>query len=355
MRRFEFREASEELRRVDVELESLLRITWEQAEKQHQNQLNFVLAEYPYKHFLLKNGRPLDPHGQPLPADLLVANRVPVGLILNNLLEVVDLVIRSKEVIKLPQSLLLRGQLIGLFELIDHQQEVQGRPTTNWTISSGSRSLKFLEFPTQQVQWQRLRSRYKRLITYHKEAVRRLKEIDLIEMIEEVDHKSKIWTTKILYFSAIWFAEIQRQLNDPRRRAAAMELMAYFTRASWKSLTRVRYNDDELTDALTEWGGESNAATCKAAYLLLRQSVQVLGQRRPCFSVVNHYTNLGPLDTFKEDILKVAQLNPAILVPMYLEPKQSGFLSLSQLVPSAFDKKPEDSLMKIFEIIWRAP
>jgi hypothetical protein len=91
-----------------------------------------------------------------------VANLLPVGLILDNVLEVIDEVIRREEVIELPQSLLFKRQLIGLWELIDQQLTVEGRPLSNWTVSSGSRSLRFLEFPTQRVQWDRLRARYQR-------------------------------------------------------------------------------------------------------------------------------------------------------------------------------------------------
>jgi hypothetical protein len=133
-----------------------------------------------------------------------------------------------------------------------------------------------------------------------------------------------------------------------------MELLSYFKDASWSALARVRYNDDELTDALTEWGGDSDAARCKAAYLLLRHSFQVLSQRRPCFGVANDHQNLGPLDILKDDLLYVARLNRTILGPKYLQLGQTGYLSLSQLVPSAFNQSPEDSLEDIFKIILRA-
>ena len=352
MHRLDFKEASETVKAVDEELEALLRVVWGQAARERQRDLCFYLAKYPYKHFVVKNGRPLDPDGQPLRADLLVADLLPVGLILDNTLEVIDEVIRRDEVIEFPQSLLFKRQLVGLWELIDQQLHVEGRPLSNWTISSGSRSLRFLEFPTQQVEWDRLRARYRQLSTYDKG--RELKEIDLIEMIGEVDRKSKQWATQILYFSSHWFKELERQLEDPECRSPAMELASYFNNASWASLARVRYNDDQLTDALTELGGDSNAARCKAAYLLLRHSLQVLSQRRPCFALANDHADLGPLDTFRQELLHVARLDRTILVPAYLQAGQAGFLSLSQLVPSAFEQSPEDSLENVFKIILRA-
>jgi len=355
MLRLDFKEASETIRAVDAELETRLNAVWGQAAKARQRDLCFFLAKYPYKHFVFKNGRALDPDGRPLRADLLVANQLPVGLILDNLLEVIDEVIRSEEVIEFPQSLLFKNQLIGDWELIDQLLKVEGRPTPNWTISSGSRSLKFLEFPTQKVKWDRLRSRYKHLSTHDKEFARKLKEIDLIQMISEVDQKSKHWVTQVLYFSSLWFDELQRQLADRERAVPATRLFSYFQNRSWSALARVRYNDDQLTDALTEWGGDSNVARCKAAYLLLRHSLQVLSQRRPCFGLADgNHPNLGPLSTLKEELLQVARLNQTILGPMYLHAGQVGFLSLSQLVPSAFDQSPEDSLEYIFKIISRA-
>jgi hypothetical protein len=86
--------------------------------------------------FVFKNGQALDPDGAPLRADLLVVSRLPVGLILDKVLEVTDNVIRNGEVVEFPQSLLFRKELIGLWELIDDQLAVQGRPTANWSISS---------------------------------------------------------------------------------------------------------------------------------------------------------------------------------------------------------------------------
>jgi hypothetical protein len=129
MHQLDFREAAEIIRAVDAELEESLRVVWDQAAKARQSKLCFFLARYPYKNFVFKNGRALAPDGEPLRDDLLVANQLPVGLILDNVLEVIDEVIRNGEVIEFPQSLLFKQQLIGLWELIDEQLAVEGRPT----------------------------------------------------------------------------------------------------------------------------------------------------------------------------------------------------------------------------------
>lgn len=354
MLRLDFKEASEVIRAVDAELEEALRDVWHQAAGARQGELCFFLARYPYKSFVFKNGQALDPEGEPLRTDLLVAGQLPVGLILDNVLEVIDEVIRNGEVIEFPQSLLFKRQLIGLWELIDDQLTVEGRPTANWTISSGSRSLKFLEFPTQKAKWDRLRARYRQLSTHDKEDIRRLKEIDLIAKISEVDEKCRQWMTQVLYFSPAWFDELRRQYADQNTALRAMRLFSYVQTRGWSTLARVRYNDDQLTDALTEWGGDHNAPRCKAAYLLLRHSFQVLTQRRPCFGLADGGHPLGPLGVLKKELLQIARLNQTILGPTYLHQGQVGFLSLSQLVPSAFEQNPEDSLENIFKIISRA-
>jgi hypothetical protein len=351
MLRLDFKEASNRIKAVDADLEVLLSAVWDQATKACQPDLCFFLAKYPYKHFVFKNGKALDPGNRPLESSLLVANRLPVGLILDNLLEVLD-----KEEIEFPEALLFKGELVGLWELIDDLQAVKSRPTPKSTISSGSRSLKFLEFPTQETKWKRLRAKYKHLSTYDKEFAK-LREIELIEMISDLDRKSKEWVTQVLYFSSSWFEELRRQLKltDQERDVHATRLFSHLTGKAWSALARVRDYDDQLNDALTDWGKDSDVARCRAARLLLTQSLEVVDRRRPCFGLADgHHPNLGPLNTLKEELLHVARLNQAILGPTYLDAGRAGFLSLSQLVPSAFDESPEDSLEKIFKIIWRA-
>jgi hypothetical protein len=358
MRQLNFREAAKIIRAVDADLEESLRVVWDQAGKDRQGELCFFLARYPYKSFVFKDGKALDPNGEPLRSDLLVANNLPVGLILDKVLEVIDEVIRKGRVIEFPQSLLFKKELIGLWELIDDQLKVEGRPPSNWTISSGSRNLKFLEFPAQKVQWDRLRARYRHLSTHDREDIRGLKEVDLVGRINELDEKCRQWATPVLYFAPSWFEELRSQSADQERALLAMRLFSYFQTRGWSTLARVRYNDDQLTDALTEWGGNHNAPRyaprCKAAYLLLRYSFQVLSQRRPCFGLADGNRLLGPLDVLKEELLQVARLHETILGPTYLHPGQVGFLSLSQLVPSAFEQDPADSLEYIFQIISRA-
>lgn len=356
MRRLEFKAASKLIGEVAPDLETDLRSVWDQASKARQAELCFFLARYPYKRFVFKNGQALDPDGVPIGAELLGVNKYPVGLILDNLLEVIDEVIRSEEVIEFPQSLLVKSNLIGLWELIDQQLNVEGRPWPNWTISSGSRSIKFLEFPTQKVKWDRLRARYRGLPPYDKRTVRGINEIDLIRMISEVNARTEQWGAQVLYFSPRWFEEMEQQRMDRERSGPAEKLLFHFENTSWVTMARVRYNDDQLTDALTEWGGDSNVTRCKAAYLLLRHSWQVLTQRRPCFGLADGSdSTLAPLDTLKKDLLQAARLNDAILCPVYLhDNQQAGLLSLSQLVPSAFNQNPEESLDYIFKIIAHA-
>src|SRR5258708_38507890 len=121
MRRLDFNEASELIKAVDAELEALLSAIWDQATKVCQRDLCFFLAKYPYAHFVLKDGKALAPDGRPLAPDLLVAGRMPVGLVLDNLPADIDEIIRSEEGSKRPPSLLSNKKRIRLCGLIAEQ------------------------------------------------------------------------------------------------------------------------------------------------------------------------------------------------------------------------------------------
>jgi hypothetical protein len=303
---------------------------------------------------VVRNGKPLDPQGRPLSTELLVAGDMPCGLILTNSVEVIDEVIRSEAFVEMPQALLSNRQLIGVFEFIDEYLGVSGRPVPDWTISSGTRSIRFLEFPTQKVQWDRLRSRYRHLSTYEKLFVRGLREMELIDLLAEGNDFCGEWATDILYFAPAWLREAGDQLSDPKRHSSAGELLSYFQNLGWESLARVRDRQNKLEDAINEWGGDASAAKCKAAYMLVRYSMDVLSQRRPCFVPTSGSCEAGPFDVLRERLLKIARLNEQILIPSYLQNGDAGFLSLSQLAGSAFVANPEDNLEDIIKIIVRA-
>lgn len=354
MHQLDFKNASKHIKSVDPKLEMLLRGIWNQSPKEKQKELCFYLGGYPYRSYVIKNGRPLDTAGRPLSNDLLVAGGMPCGLILTNSVEVIDEMIRNEAFLEMPQSLLFQRQMIGVFEFIDDHLGVSGRPVPDWTISSGARSIRFLEFPTQKVQWDRLRSKYRNLSTYEKLAVRRLKEMDLIDLITETDDFCNKWVTEILYFAPAWFIESEDQASDPKRSAQASELFSYLKNLGWETLARVRDRANKLEDAINEWGGDLSAAKCKAAYLLIRYSMDVLSQRRPCFSPVYGRSEAGPFDVLRERLLGIARLNGQILAPSYLQPGEAGFISLSQLASSAFMKNPEDNLEDVLKILVRA-
>lgn len=354
MQRLDFKTASKRIKVVDAQLEVLLRGVWRQCARERQKELGFFLAQYPYRSYVIKNGRPLNPEGLPLADEVLVAGGMPCGLILNNIVEVIDEMIRSEALLEMPQSLLTQRQLIGVFEFIDEHLAVEGAPTPDWTISSGARSIRFLEFPTQKVQWDRLRSKYKRLSTYNKNAVRQLREMDLIDLLTEMDAHCKKWLTDILYFDPAWLQEAEDQMADPQRNLSASNLLSYFKDLGWESLARVRDRANKLEDAINEWGGDTSAAKCKAAYLLLRHSMDVLSQRRPCFAPVHGRGESGPFDVLREELLAVARLNAQILGPTYLHEGDVGYISLSQLAQTVFTHKPEDNLEDILRIITRA-
>ena len=253
----------------------------------------------------------------------------------------------------MPQSILTQREMIGVFEFIDHNLDVSGKPVPDWVISAGSRSLKFLEFPTQKVQWDRLRSKYG-LSTYDKLAARDWDENDLIDQIPAVNEACRGWFTEVLYFTQGWFDEASRQMAQFENVIAANAFFSYFKDSGWNSLARVRDRANKLEDAINEWGGDNGAARCKAAYLLVRYCSDIVHQRRPCFVPFAVRPETGPFEIIREKLLGVARLNRNILGPVYVLPGEAGFVSLSQLAPTAFACNPKDSLEDIVKIISRA-
>lgn len=353
MRRFAYKEVAQELKALDPALGALLGAIWESASPGMRERLCFYRASYSFRSYVLKEGRALTPKGDSIPNFLKVAGDLPFGLVLRRTVEVVDDLIRGNDLIEMPQALLGQSNLIGSFEFIDHRLAVAG-PIPDWSISAGARSLRFVEFPTQEVQWRRLRSRYPRLPLYHEEETPNLRESELLDLLQEHGGCSDAWRADIIFFDPTWFLELDTQLSDVTRYVPAFQMLNYFKDSAWASLARVRDRAVKLEDAINEWGGDNSAQHCKAAYLLLRYAMDINLQRRPCFIPLNGNEDLGPIDKVQENLLGVAKLNPTILGPSYLREEQAGFVSLSQLLPSAFMKRPEEALEQIFSIIGKA-
>ena len=353
MDRLSFENAASHVSAVDPQLEAILRVVRENAHPTNREALCFYRATYSFRSYIVKEGRPLTPAGLPLPDNLKVAGELPFGVIITKSVEVIDDLIRGSDLVEMPQALLGVSKLIGAFELIDNHLDVAG-PIPDWSISSGARSLRFVDFPTQEVQWRRLRSRYPGLPRYHVEDTPNLRESELIDLLQEYGGCTTDWRTEVLFFDPAWFREIDKQLNDAMSYVPAMEVLAYFKDAAWESLARVRDRAIKLEDAINEWGGDNSAQHCKAAYLMLRYAMDIVIQRRPCFVPQNGSNELGPIDVVQTQLLDVAKLNPTVLGPSYINPGQAGFVSLSQLMPLAFVRRPEESLEQIFSIIGRA-
>lgn len=354
MKQIHYKEALGLIQSIDRELSALMEVVFNQSQENIREKLCFWSANYSFTKLMFKNGVPLGPDQKALPAELLLKNGLPFGLVLKNTVEVLDEVIQSVEVVEMPQALLAEGQLIGVFEYLDEHLNAEGRPTPNWTISAGSRSFKFLDLPTQKGQWSRLRSKYPQLSTYYKVEAQTVREIDLLQTLMEGNGPWQNWWVPILYFSPAWFNEVDSQLLRRDTWAAAMKLRNYIFDLAWKSLAKVRDRQNELEDAIYERGGDQNVARCKAAYRLLRYSMDIVAQRRPCFAPFSSGVNLGPFEEMREQVLKFARLNDQIMVPTYIDLGQVGFLSLSHLVPAAFVENPADSLEDIIKILVRA-
>jgi hypothetical protein len=353
MQRLSFEEASEIIQDVDAELQAILSVIWSQCTRDRAA-LCFHRAKYSFTRLIFKNGVALDPDQQPLAPSLLLPGGLPLGLITGNTVEVLNEVIRNRDIIEMPQSLLSKGQMVGVFECVDDHLGVKERPRPSWTISAGSRSFKFLEFPTREDRWKRLRTKVARLSPYNRSEALILTEIELLQTILGTGDALKNWNAEVLYFAPAWFDEANRQFSTKETSVPARVLYSYFKDLAWRSLARVRDRANELEDAINELGGDSNVPKCKAAYQLMRYTMDILAARRPCFAPLNGDSSLGPFHEIRDGILRVARLREEIMVPTYLKKGMSGFLSLSQLAPAAFEKNALDKLEDVFKIIARA-
>ena len=95
-----FQKAAKRIRDVDSKLEGLLKGVWFKCNEDRREKLSFTLAKYPFRSFLVKNGKALDPKGLALRSDLLIAGAMPIGIILSNTAEVIDEIIRKEGILR---------------------------------------------------------------------------------------------------------------------------------------------------------------------------------------------------------------------------------------------------------------
>jgi hypothetical protein len=335
---------------VHPELGIVLATVFESVGEQLQERLSFSLAAYPFSDSVINGGRPLAPQGREFPSPLILTEQLPFGIILSNCLEVVEGVVGSTSIVGVPQAVLGKGEFIGLFELIDRIKKAKGPPKPDWTIYSGARSIRFLDFPSQKAKWEKLRNMYRNCLEPYSKRNTPYEEFFYIQQLTPVLEKCREWTAEILYFSPAW-ADLLEGQTVSENGGAVVKLLSLLTDTAWRSAARVRQSSNLIEEMLEAWGGDQSVSRCAAAHLLISVGREILTGRRPCFVPVIGDTDLGPFEIIRKDILAVADLRETLLGPQYLNGEEAGYIALHQFVPAAFNDNPLDGLRAVCGII----
>lgn len=342
---------------VNPQLANLVGAVYGSSSEAEKAGLSFALARYPFADYVIRAGRALAPAGKDFPGDWLVTDQLPFGIIVKNSVEVVEGVVGSTSIDGMPQAILGAGELIGLFELVDKLKDAKGPIKPDWTIYSGARSLRFIEFPTQEGKWTKLRAKYPQSLgPYDRDEAPTHDEFYYLRRIRPLFDKCREWSCEILYFSRGWVALLGNgsigSLTGTNH-DDAHRLVRFLTDTAWLFAARVRQSSNMTEKILESWGGSKDVAKCNAAYLLLTLCREVLAGRRPCFVPVRGRPDFAPFETIQRDFLRVADLRETILAPAYLGPGEAGYVPLHLYVPDAFRESPKDGLIEVLKIIAR--
>ncbi len=342
---------------VNPQLANLVGAVYENASEARKARLSFALARYPFADYIIRAGHALAPGGKEFPADWLVTDQLPFGVILKNCVEVVEGVVGPTGIDGMPQAILGAGDLLGLFELVDKLKEAKGPIKPDWTIYSGARSIRFIDFPTQEGKWTKLRARYPQWLgPYNRDEAQTHDEFYYLKRIRPLLDECRQWSSEILYFSQEWAALLGNGAIGALTGIAqedAHRLVRFLTDTAWLPAATVRQSSHMMEKMLQSWGGSKDVARCNAAYLLLTLCREVLAGRRPCFVPVRGRPDFAPFETIQCDFLRVADLRETILAPAYLGPGESGYIPLHLYVPDAFRVNPKDGLIEVLRIIAR--
>ena len=342
---------------TNPQLANLVGAVYESSSEARKAGLSFALARYPFADYIIRAGHALAPAGKDFPADWLVTDQLPFGVIIKNSVEVVEGVVGSTSIDGMPQAILGRGELIGLFELVDRLKDAKGPVKPDWTIYSGARSIRFIEFPTQEGKWTKLRAKYPQSLgPYNRNEAQTHDEFYYLRRIRPLLERCRQWSSEILYFSPGWVALLGNGSIGAltgTNQDDAHRLVRFLTDTAWQPAARVRQSSNMTEKILESWGGSKDVARCNAAYLLITLCREVLAGRRPCFVPVRGRLDFAPFETIQRDFLKVSDLRETILAPAYLGPGQSGFIPLHLYVPDAFQENPKDGLIEVLKIIAR--
>jgi len=350
-------EAKPQVEAVDSRLAAAFDAVYRDAPIERRQHLTVAHARYPYGADVIRGGTPKDDHGDDMPEQLTLPTRLPVGLITHNGMEVMETVVsrvaggRSLETRLIPQALLGRRRLIGVFELLDWKTTGSLTERADWNISAGSRTI----FTTE---------RYNTIGVA--KAVRNTFGVDppetatLFDWLAEIPvfktEVQRAWRADILYFAAAWFEDdVRLDAMTEKGPPSARELYHAMLERAWPTISRLRPNSGVLYDVLREADDRNIPDVIEAAFRLLEHWSAIRRGLRPCFVPTDMDDELGPFGTIIKRFVNPVLDCDSILRPTYLSSMQPvGYLKLSHIAPVLFASQIEKNLDLTMRLIRNA-
>lgn len=294
------------------------------------DEYKFVKVSYPFGLDIVRlgqfqlpvsNNRAVSLHDECIPStlqELLGKLKVPVGLLLNNAAEVYY----ETEKRIIPDKVWNKGELVGVWELLDHGIE---RDTTQLSnLSSGARSIFMLPKISDRISHNRI----KRELNIHTSPPNHLSEHrDLFADIACQTDEGRSWRCDLLFFTDKWY-----ETNNSK---PWTEFTRYLAEVAWKQSYNCRLQF------------ELNIAWEKAVQMINRKNIYVqpalanhikhlYAISENIFPAMRFSTNcdnhLGPLNLIQDTYANIYQLKeymPLLMCPAHINHIQPLYYSLN--------------------------
>ena len=291
-----------------------------------QTAMSNYIVDYPYGAPIVANGTPVFPDNSIAMDAFIVSGGLPIGVILENSCEIFEFVAGEKSSIEAPDTILMSGELIGLFETMDWIVGVLNPIPATWNIRSGVSSIySSITFNTEGNQ-NRLSKHFGEYIDLT--AFKKAKTfVDQLKFLSTYEQLRRSWTTKILYFSSEWIAP----LRDTNCNSEAIKLRDMLLSRAWRNIQRLLYRD--ASSLQKRLHADSRGDFAEDAGALIKRVRDVVEGRQPCYVPMTTDSPLGPFGEITK-ILDIVTEERWVLVPTYLPSGGTGYMKVDHVAPS---------------------
>lgn len=282
-----------------------------------QEDHSVIMAKYKYSEYLVNHGKLCVPCGDPncLECNELIRKRltyssIPLCLVLGNTVEVTEEITPNK---KIPIRILNKGELFGLFEIMDHLTNLTTK--AEWSVSAGSRSI-FLAGKSLGSLQKELKQHSIAELNPHSTYR------SLGDLVRDITTQADEWTSEVLILPGDVFKGSTSNNNA---------VIKYVGKQAWQQ-SRLLRDDRILYDQLTEMYEERGAPHVErsAKVHLLLLSTQWGDTPAYCASDalidIIKAEEMAPIKT----ISSFGGDNSKVLVPCHLQTGHKGICSISQ-------------------------